>query len=707
MNDLVSKTGFQDEQPVDAAWTDGFAQVLFTPGAEKLDSLRQEKAALASVIEGLLAMADDRSRDKLRALESELKAHSATITVVGQVNAGKTSVVNVLAGLPGFLPSDVNPCTSVVTTVHVNGSVPEGNVKASFQFFESEEWERLMRGGGRLGEMAKRAGAADELLRIEQQLMDMRRKSQERLGHNFELLLGHAHTYDRADTQLIERYVCVGDPDAIDAEYSRQGRFADLTRAADIYVQLPRYPFPVSLQDTPGVNDPFLMREQITLRCVRNSELCIMVLSAAQALNTVDLALLRLLSTLDRRQLIIFVNRIDELESPANQVGEIRASLGTTLRKHGIDSVTDIVFGSAKWAEAALTRRPGDLPQAGQQALRDWAKTADVPQGYSDPCASIWHLSGLPALIRAIGDCITEGSPNRLMQKVRRELKNLVAQSYAGLLGEGDPLNGVEGVHLTEAQVQARVRSIAQNLYDDLRRETDRTFQELRGRLGGASEQFVETIVTAMIRHIAVYGIDGKWECDPMRLRVQLRAAYMNFARSTRAAAERILARAADEMGDLYHALLGEPGKTLKLEPPGVPQLLPPAAVGKTIIVDLQGGWWKRWIKLHRGAKAFAGEYRTLIANEANSIVSEIEEQQVSLVDAALRRTLQGFLDEHAETLTSIARAGRVTQAGLRNAVGADRHSALRKQLEAAAAALEAGLDQPATTCPERKDHDV
>jgi hypothetical protein len=30
-------------------------------------------------------------------------------------------------------------------------------------------------------------------------------------------------------------------------------------------------------------------------------------------------------------------------------------------------------------------------------------------------------------------------------------------------------------------------------------------------------------------------------------------------------------------------------------------------------VVDLQGGWWKRWLKLRRGAQAFAGEYRALI----------------------------------------------------------------------------------------------
>ena len=697
MNDLASTRGFADAEPAAVAdWASPPSESLLAIGTEKLEVLREEKAALAEVISGLLTAADDRSRDRLRALQGELHAHAATITVVGQVKAGKTSVINMLAGAPGFLPSDVNPWTSVVTTVHVNKPAPRGNVRASFQFFERDEWERLMRGGGRLGEMAKRAGASDEMARIEEQLLTVRRKSQERLGKNFELLLGQTHNYDRAETHLIERYVCMGDPETYEIDAAKQGRFADLTRAADIYLQRPEYPFPFSLQDTPGVNDPFLMREQITLRCVRNAELCVMVLSAAQALNTVDLALIRLLSTLDRRQLIIFVNRIDELERPAEQVAEIKGFLDSTLARHGVGSVSHIVFGSAKWAEAALAGTPGDLPQAAQAALLDWARVADVPRD-SDPTRMIWHLSGMPALVRAIGDRVSEGSPQRLMQKVRRDLKNVVTQSFAGVLGESGGVDGADRVLLTEAQVQARLRAAVQDLQAELRQDSAEIVAELRGRLRAASDQFTETTVAGMIRHIEVYGIEGHWECDPMRLRVQLRAAYMQFARAIRATGHRVLARAAQDTAAIYHDLLGEPAQRLQLEPPLVPSIPAPVAIGKTIVVDLQGGWWKRWLKLRRGAQAFAGEYRALIASEAAAIVAEIEESQVASVEAALRRALQEFVDEHAQTLLGIARAGSVTGAGLRSAVGADRHQALRRQLEIAAGLLEAGPRLAAT----------
>ena len=121
MNDFANPNGFTtglSARPADFA--DAPAEQLLAIGTEKLGTLKDERTSLAEVISGLLSAADDRARDKLRALEGELHAHSATITVVGQVKAGKTSVINMIVGKPGFLPSDVNPWTSVVTTVHVN-----------------------------------------------------------------------------------------------------------------------------------------------------------------------------------------------------------------------------------------------------------------------------------------------------------------------------------------------------------------------------------------------------------------------------------------------------------------------------------------------------------------------------------------------------------------------------------------------------------
>ena len=46
---------------------------------------------------------------------------------------------------------------------------------------------------------------------------------------------------------------------------------------------------PLCIRDTPGVNDTFMIREQITIRAIRESRICVVVLAAHQALSSVDL----------------------------------------------------------------------------------------------------------------------------------------------------------------------------------------------------------------------------------------------------------------------------------------------------------------------------------------------------------------------------------------------------------------------------------
>ncbi|WP_343078974.1 dynamin family protein [Ostreiculturibacter nitratireducens] len=662
-------------------------------GCEPFVGIREQFDTLRGVAENLEKAVDDRALRRIRHIESQLADFSATVTMIGQVKAGKTALINVLAGQPGLLPSDVNPWTSVVTTLHINKPAPR-NSKAEFRFFDRGEWERLMTGGGRLGEMAKRAGAADEVREIERQITEVRRKTQERLGKNFELLLGQRHNYDRFDTKLIERYVCLGDPDDPEVQNNKQGRFADLTRSADLYLELPDYPMALSLQDTPGVNDPFLMREQITLREVRNTELCVVVLSANQALNTVDLALIRLLSTLDKRQVIIFVNRIDELDKPSTQVAEIRNSLMTTLTRHGVSGAADIVFGSAKWAEAAIAGDLDSIPDASKESLFDWASVAGIMDD-DDADTYAWKLSGMPALMTAIGERVADGAAFRTLQKARKQLKNIVAQSHASVIAGSVQLDGEASTRMSLGDVQSSFSNITRSLQADLEGETQVILGELRSRMKTANETFVNDTVAAMIKHVEAYGAEGQWECDPMRLRMQLRAAYLTFSRATRALSQTVLARASKEISAVYRDLIGEAAADLRLEAPMAPAVPPPVAIGKTIVVDLQSSWWKRWMKLRRGAAAFADDYRAIIAAETAAIVKEIEEQQVSAVNEALRLTLSDFLEDHREALTEIARAGAVDADGLREAIGSQDSGEKSAILDAAMAMLDGA--QPST----------
>ena len=328
---------------------------LLLSGTRELTRVRAAIDEVDGALETIAAAGDRGAERAARKLQRQLRRIEPSATLIGQVKAGKTSLVNALVGWPDLLPSDVNPWTSVVTSLHLSPRPHLGGDHASFRFFEEDEWTRLLDRGGRIGELAGRAGAEDEVAKVTQQLAAMREKSRRRLGNKFEMLMGQEHDYGYLDSELVERYVCLGDDFEDDTETgATQGRFADITKSADLYIQRDAWPIDFCLRDTPGVNDTFMMREQITIRAIRESRMCVVVLSAHQALSTVDLALIRLISNLDSREVILFVNRIDELSDPARQVPEIRDSIRRTLTDHRGPADAEIVFGSAYWANHAL-----------------------------------------------------------------------------------------------------------------------------------------------------------------------------------------------------------------------------------------------------------------------------------------------------------------------------------------------------------------
>ena len=107
---------------------------LMQSGLGRLVALRHEMAELRETLGDLGMLCDPATERQVARLTAELDAHAPSITMVGQIKSGKTSLVNAMVGRPGLLPADVNPWTSVVTSLHVNERQAEGAPVASFQF---------------------------------------------------------------------------------------------------------------------------------------------------------------------------------------------------------------------------------------------------------------------------------------------------------------------------------------------------------------------------------------------------------------------------------------------------------------------------------------------------------------------------------------------------------------------------------------------
>ncbi len=625
---------------------------------EGLSPVLAQRAEVYDVLDELIDCGDVATADAARRHRQQLRTLEPAVTMIGQVKAGKTSLVNAMIGEPGLLPADVNPWTSVVTSLHVGPDADKVPYAARFSFFEPADWDRLTRKGGRVGELAGRSGAEDEAEKIRQQIDAMREKTRSRLGRKFELLLGTSHDYGALTRELVERYVCLGDDfdDDVDGpSRDGQGRFADITKAADLRIHKPDWPMSLCLRDTPGVNDTFMVREQITINAIRDSRLCVVVLSAHQALSTVDMALIRLIANVQSREVIIFVNRIDELADPVNQIAEIRDSIRETLRAlHGPHDA-QIVFGSARWATLALN---GDLSVLDAEAGAVLLDFAEHTLGQMDrelgPLELIWWVSGLPALYGAIWNRVTEGAARERIQAVARKATNLaVGLSAAAAV---DPTQAA-AAHVGDIEIATMEQSLdrlEQRVMTELDHTLGGVLHEAGQRLERSHQSFLDRATGALVQHLDTYGELAPWSYDPTGLRLLLRSGYQVFLRQVLGAGKTAGETAATQMAGIYATALGRAADDFTIQPPVFPRLAPPVLIGQTIALDLKGNWWRRWWSRRRGYKAFAAEFHAMIEAETQPIVTALKDTHCVPSTDQIRKTVTQFFDDQRAIFESL-----------------------------------------------------
>ena len=640
-----------------------------------------QTGSLRDALTRLTDIGDEATARAARKLAHQLGAVEPTVTMIGQVKAGKTTLVNALIGRPGFLPADINPWTSVVTSMHLSPTRAED--RAAFTFFDQNEWTRLMDKGGRMGELARRAGAEDEVDKVRQQITELREKTKARLGRKFELLLGQTHDYGYVDSALVERYVCLGDDFEADFETSStKGRFADITKAADIRLHAPDLPMPLCIRDTPGVNDTFMMREQITIAALRDSRTCVVVLSAHQALSSVDMALIRLISNVKAREVVIFVNRIDELAAPTSEIAEIEASIRKTLKDQQGPEDAEIVFGSAYWANLALSGNLGDLTQASADALIDWGDSQLGERTRTDPIDQIvWELSGVPALFAALARRIEEGVGREALDRAAKSAINL-----AGGISASSEIVSFDHARPAEIMSEAealkryeRVRAAALKTFGD---RFDAVVADFHTRVDRATNSFLDRAVASLLDHLEGAGERKVWTYDPTGLRLLLRSAYTVFARKSQGAFDTTVKGVVELMTQVYVEGFALDRDAVRLQSPSAPRVPSPVLLGQTIALDIKGSWWKRWWQRRRGYDTYAGDFIEMIRAEIDPILTGLKDEHVGGVRVDAEAALARFLDEQREILVDVARrAAEGADAELGGQLAADRRAAIDETL--------------------------
>lgn len=353
----------------------------------------------------------------LNGLCDALAGHACRIAVIGQIKAGKSSLINALMRRPNLLPTDINPSTAVITKLHF-GATPEKANTALFHFFSDEEWDRIM-SGGRAGAMSMQRQAAFRPEQLEAPLEELRRRAEKRLGPKYPSLLGKHHLLSAVTPESLERYVAAGEyssaAPSCDVEYDRL--YSDITRTADIFLEGQPLGYPAVIIDTPGVNDPFLVRDEITLSHLGEADIYLVVLTAQQPLSKSDLALLRILRGLQKDRIIAVVNRVDLVDTLAGKGEKLISHVRGALKREFPHANIPVILASARWGNAALSADEDEMAAVLTPSLADYAETLARrgENNFGRPGAGwptervaqlLYQLSGVPAIVSAISQVI-------------------------------------------------------------------------------------------------------------------------------------------------------------------------------------------------------------------------------------------------------------------------------------------------------------
>jgi signal recognition particle receptor subunit beta len=611
-------------------------------------------AAMLQLAADLRPMLDNDDAAALDKLVRDAQRDACRIAVIGQVKAGKSRLVNALIRRPGFLPTDVNPWTAAVTNMHFG----EQAAGAVYQFFDEADWQHLAT-GGRLSELSRRLGIALDADTLASQVRSMRERAERRLGQQFRQLLGKQHRFASTSAEVLQRYVCLGDPDRDPAGREPPlGRFADITKSADLYFDLAPFAYPTTIVDTPGMNDPFLVRDELSREALTGADAYIVVLNAQQALSSSDLDLLRLLHGLQKTRLVVFVNRVDLLANPATDGAIVVAHIRRRLADEFPGVAVPIIPGSAMWAEAAVAsdKAATAMPDrtAAIQALTD--RDGSQQTALSDDATwrtELMQSSGLVNLIEIVSRLIVQGPA---MLRVSRSLDVLRDMAWKIDIGAHSELLSLElrmSASHEEPDAMARQQAAAAEeperlnaISEAVTGRVEAAISELRSEKESATRRLADALRDVIRRHAALAREmllvqqqftrrDHVWQYQTSPLRRDLEQEFQKIYKSS-----------ADQLGEIERtanaAILSEikdlvpaNGPAAEAAPVHVIDAEPSiSALGQRVAFELDDQW-RSWWRLWHGRKQRARRLEELL-------VAEFQPVADALVDAA-----EAELDTH------------------------------------------------------------
>lgn len=652
---------------------------------------------LIRIAEDMNGSSNDETRQFISRIVGDLKNLKPSIAFVGQIKAGKSRLINGFTGQAEFLPSDVNPWTTVITDMHFGH--PSGRTNgAEFHFFDNRQWQALIAEGEELRNMFPDEEDSYKREMIEEQVEAMKTRAKLRLGESYKHLLGQHHDLDELNSDDLARYVCAGDDPTDENAYdpgSDRGLYSDITRKAEVYFDVGHFPYPVTVTDTPGVNDPLLIREEISRQYLKESDFFVVVLSAHQALSRADLKLFRLMQALELGQIVVFINRVDELGGGPDDAAKVNADVEYGLQQALGNSDIDVLMGSAQWAHYALT---GDETGVDHDQILAWlrahpdqmkqylAGVEEIKQG-SGPISREGVLrfaamiaSGLPDLRRHVTSALTEGPRNEQLQMAWQHLNSFakgdLERSTARLRAIEEEAGPAEDNDAESNQTLTDLRAMIAEKAEVITREMDDVLANLRGVMDDTVAEAVSIVVRGPNGQSPLLAKDGETELNFTPLRERMRELVQG---ATQVVRQRMLSELYAIDMQANAALRALPGwqdsAENRMNTSAVRWFRPDTtALTRGITVELRVTWLSRLISrrsvLNRAERMIVQEFEMIGDDLVDTAQTDLSERLNTVLDHYLalltghleHRQGSGDTNERAEAQRAVDHARRIAE---------------------------------------------
>jgi signal recognition particle receptor subunit beta len=673
--------------------------------------LEAVRASLLGLVGRLAGMLGEHAAPLLEAAGRQLEERTCRIAVIGQIKAGKSTFINALIRRPGLLPTDINPWTVVTTALHFRNGPTAPEHAAVFHLFSADEWRELADGCGRLRELTERLvpGFQPDLLRA--QLEVMRKRAEQRLGPRFAELLGQCHRFQAVTPQLLVDYVSAGGDET---NPDKRRHYSDITRSADLYFNDGPFGFPITLIDTPGTNDPFLVRDEITRRSLESPDLYVFVVSACQPLSAADITMLRLLNGLHKDRIVVFINRADQLPNLSEDAEVVKAAIEKRLSAELPSLSIPVVYGSAWLGSLRLQAEAGDSP-AVARPMPEPAGAPPTPTAHTleleaipDPLPSLSravetatgvsrgaspgaghaaatarrelaraapavHMrSGLAEVSAAIGRLVCTSNAVSEMRQIAVCLAELTRSAEVSDRAELQSIEALIAARREEAAALAQrvaEEEVSLGAFEKHAAALQASFEEveahfrgvvatagrvLRDRLCGLVRDFAANEAAALLQALQESPRQRAWRCDTAPLRERLAETYTAIFGQAAADIDRLEQLLYPQLRLIVSSLLPSYRGEI-LEEAAWPDGLTPdtASLGDKMTVDLGGPWWGRWLTTRSGTAERASRLRSLI--EASHL--EISDDLAGAAESHLRQRIN-YIIGRVHAIGSGLRAG-------------------------------------------------